>query len=461
MLTKAPRAGQLDSEFLPAPQRADAATAVSIFVVLQLILPARLVVSGIPLSLSPASMVALFLGMWWFCAQLTTTLGAAKGRSAVRTVLFAYSFSIIATYGYSTFGYLPSDELNLTDHYLILALGSVGVALAITDGVRDRLRLDFVLKTVVVVGAIVAVIGILQYLFDLDLTRYLDLPGLRSLGETYIAERAEMRRVPATTAHPIEFGVISAMFLPLAVHLATKARHRLEPALRWWICAALIAAGLMFSISRSAILGIACAGVVLFLGWSGRRRLTALAVVVGFLGVMKLVAPGLISAIYGLFANIGSDDSIQYRTHDYTTAASEVARHLWLGRGIGTWYAPKHQVFDNQYLLSLVETGVFGLVTFIGIFAAGMYAGVRARMLSLDPMDRELGLTLAAMLTVTVVGCATFDLGGFPTAAAMAFVVAGSAGALLRIVRADRSAVPVGAVRHESLERSAAPTGSS
>ena len=66
---------------------------------------------------------------------------------------------------------------------------------------------------------------------------------------------------------------------------------------------------------------------------------------------------------------MGTDDSVQGRTHDYGNAFEEIAKHLWLGRGLGTWYAPKHQVFDNQYLLSLVEVGVLGMVAFMGIFS--------------------------------------------------------------------------------------------
>ena len=187
-------------------------------------------ISKLPLSLSPASVVALAVGLCWLCAQFTNTLGVAKGRNPVRTMLFLYICSVLATYGLATYGYLPPDELNLADHSLVLALASVGIALGVCDGVRGHERLDLVLKTIAAMGAVVAVIGILQFLVDLDLTQYLDLPGLRYTAEYgSIIERAAMRRVGATTGHPIEFGVVCAMLLPLAVHLATKAAST-EPA---------------------------------------------------------------------------------------------------------------------------------------------------------------------------------------------------------------------------------------
>lgn len=424
------------------PRRsADGATLITLFVVLQLVLPARLVISNLPLSLSPASILALGIGLCWLFAQFTNTLSVAKGRNPVRTVLFVYLCSVLASYGFATYGYLPADELNLADRALVLALASVGMALGVCDGARGRDRLDLVLKTVAATGAVVAIVGILQYLFNVDLTQYMmKLPGFRSTSQDgFVFERLAMRRVAGTTNHPIEFGVVCAMLLPLAVHLASKARRRTQPSLRWWLCSGLIATGLMFSISRSAILGAACAGAVLFIGWPARRRVQAALAALGFLALMKVIAPGLLGAFYNLFANVGNDDSVQYRTHDYATASEEITKHLWLGRGLGTWYAPKHQVFDNQYLLSLVEVGVLGLIAFLGVFLAGIYAALRARSLCFDSGERDLGLTLASMLVVPIIACATFDFGGFATANALGFLIAGAAGSLLRTAKSDQA----------------------
>lgn len=440
--SRLPTLVRVPSKYSLIPQRsADGATLIMLFVVLQLGLSARLVINRLPLSLSPASIVALGIGLCWLCAQFTNTLGVAKGRNAVRTTLFLYLCSVLATYGLATYGYVPLDELNLADHALVLALASVGMAVGICDGVRGQDRLDLVIKAVAAMGAVVAIVGILQYLFNVDLTQYMmKLPGFRSTSQDgFVFERSALRRVAGTTSHPIEFGVVCAMLLPLAVHLATKARVRAQPSLRWWLCAGLMATGLMFSISRSAILGAVGAGAVLFLGWPGRRRARALVAAVGFLALIKVIAPGLLGAFYGLFANIGNDSSIQYRTHDYATASTEIAKHLLLGRGLGTWYAPKHQVFDNQYLLSLVEIGVLGLVAFLGIFLAGIYAALRSRFMSSDPGDRDLGLTLAAMLVVPIIACATFDLAGFATASSLGFLIAGAAGSLLRTTKSDQT----------------------
>ncbi|MBB2909106.1 hypothetical protein FHS43_000352 [Streptosporangium becharense] len=424
---------------LPPRRRADGATLVSVFAVALLLVPARMVFRGLPLSITPASLVALTAALLWLCAHFTLTLGMVKGRNPVRTFLFMYLAAMTATYGYATYGHLPSDELNLADHALVLLVAKVGLALMVCDGVRGADRLDVVLRTVVVAGAVISVIGACQFLLDLDLTRYLELPGLRYTSEDgFITERSDLRRVAATTGHPIEFGVVCAMLLPIAVHYGFRARERAEPDLRWWLCSGLIGMGLMFSVSRSAVLGMAGAATVLFAGWPARRRLRALAVVAVFLVLMRIMVPGLLGTFYGLFANLGNDDSIRYRTHDYEVAAEEIAKHPWLGRGAGTWYAPKHQVFDNQYILSTVETGLIGVAAVVAVFACAIYAGLRVRRLSPDPGTRDLGLTLAACMVVPLIGAATFDLLSFAVVTGLAFLLIGAAGSLLRGVHGVR-----------------------
>jgi hypothetical protein len=421
-------------------QRADGATLCVFFVVALMIVPARMVFKGIPLSLTPANVMALGIGMCWLAAHFTTTLGIAKGRSPVRTALFLYVTALLCTFGYSTFGYLPSDELNLSDHAAVLIIALVVLALGMCDGVRGLDRIDFVLKAVVVAGALVSIVGIFQFLVDVDLTKYLQFPGLRYTSEDgFITVRNGMRRVAGTTGHPIEFGVLCSMVLPIAAHYGFHAPPKAR--LRWWTCAALLATGLMFSISRSAVLGFLAVGVVLLIGWPAKRRLQAIGVACGFLVVIKFVSPGLLGTFYGLFANSGNDDSVRYRTHDYAVAAEEIARHMWLGRGVGTWYAPKHQVFDNQYILTAVESGLVGIAVFAGLFLTAIYSAVRARYLSVDDAPRDLGLTLAACLVVPLAGSATFDLLSFATVTGLTFLLIGTTGALLRTAeesRADR-----------------------
>ncbi|WP_433499350.1 O-antigen ligase family protein [Sphaerimonospora sp. CA-214678] len=416
----------------------DGATLGVAFAVVVLLVPARLVLRGLPFALTPAEGIGLFAGMWWLCAHLTDTLGAAKGHNGVRTAIFVYAVSQLATYAYSSASYLPARELSLSDHSAVISAAMLGTALLACDGVRGRDRLDLVLKTIVVAGAVVGLIGAVQYLLTFDPTLYMDIPGTQSrvLAEG-IYERAGVNRAAATASHPIEFGVLCAMILPLALHYAFEATESGGRMPRWWLCCALVASGMVFSASRSPMLGLAVSGLVLFFGWSAARRVRALLALAGFVLAVKVTAPGLLGAITALFTHLDNDTSLMYRTNDYATALAEISRHPLLGRGIGTWYAPEFIVFDNQYLLTTVEAGIIGLLALVLMFSTGIWASLRARWRVADRSSRDLGLSLAACLVVPLVGAATFDLQAFQMANAMSFLLVGLSGALSRTVKRE------------------------
>jgi len=450
LLGQRPASPQLGRSFLPEPHRtADATTVVAIFVALQFVLPSKLVMNGLPLSLSAASIVALGLGALWFCTQLTSHLGAAKGRTPVRSALFLYTFTLLASYGSSSFGYLPADERAIGDHAMVNALALICLALAVCDGVRSRARIYFLIRVMVICAVWVAVVGILQYLVGFDLTPHLRPPGMHFTAlDPVVLARSGLRRVSGTTAHPIEFGVFCAMTLPLVIHLAVGCVPRRRAWYFWWTSVGLIAIGLMFSVSRSAILALVCVVVVLFCGWTGKRRLRMLVLGCGFLVFIQVLSPGLLRTFLNLFRNAGNDTSIQYRTHDYATARELISQHPWLGRGTGTWYAPKHEVFDNQYLLTLVDSGAVGLVSLLAVTVAALFSAVRVIWLChpdqtpLGARDRDLALALFASLSAVLPSYATFDFHAFADVSALSYLLVGISGALLRIVRAEAASEP-------------------
>ena len=119
LLGDSPKQRLADDLLARPPRSADATTILAIFVALQFVLPSALIFNGIPLSLSAATLVALGLGALWLGTQLTTTLGAAKGRNPVRTALFVYSCVLLASYAASSANYLPPDERKIGDHMMV------------------------------------------------------------------------------------------------------------------------------------------------------------------------------------------------------------------------------------------------------------------------------------------------------------------------------------------------------
>ena len=425
----------------PGKVRIDGATLGCVYAIALTAIPAKMILKGIPLALTPAAVVGLLTGVVWFCTQMVTTLGVAKGRNVVRTTLFIYASTQLATYGYATLGFLPPDELSATDRVLVTVTALIALAIGVCDGVRGIDRLTKLLRVVVVGAAIMAFFGVLQFFVGFDITKSLTIPGLKpaTTDTSYVLERASFPRPAGTAGHPIEFGVVCAMITPLALHFAFRAKADGLKRWPWWLATALVAVGAMLSLSRSAILGLAVAALVLFPGWPAKRRKQMLLATPLFLVVMRLMVPGLLGTLYSLFANISDDPSAQHRTKAIELAGQQIDQHLWLGRGLGTYLPTKYGWLDNQYLGTLVENGLIGLAAFGMLFLIGMGAALRARAMTRDPRERDLALSLTACLAVPAVSAATFDLLGFSVASGFTFLLVGASGALLRTMRERRT----------------------
>jgi polysaccharide biosynthesis protein PslJ len=428
---------------LPAralPTGKDATNLLCVYVLVLCFMPAKLVLQGIPLDLGLTMLFGLTLGILWFCAHQVADLGMAKGFNVVRTGMFCYVLSQLATYGAATYNWLPYDELKATDRTLLTLMAAISVGLMVCDGVRSVAGVERILKAVVAGVSFVSLVGVLQSRLGFDLTTYLTLPGLRSVAqELTILERSIFLRPSGTAGHPIEYGVVCSFALPLALHFGFAARRLGDRSQwRWWLCFSLIAAGIMFSLSRSAILGAGLAGLVLFATWPWRRRFRMMLLGVVFLGAMRLLIPGLVGTLYALFSNFGQDNSVKGRLVDYGPAGQEISRYPLLGHGVGTFLPEKYGWLDNQYLMTLVNNGFLGLAALAAVLVTGVYAALRVRHLTKDPDLRNLAVTLVACLAVPTIAAATFDMLAYAMITGLTFLTIGAAGALLRHVTAEK-----------------------
>jgi O-antigen ligase len=428
-------------------KRADGATFVGLYLLTLLVIPAQLVISRLPMAIAPSLMVAAGVGALCLCGHLVSSVQVAKGRSIIRTALILFLAANILTYAVATRRYLPPDELSGADNGMIRVFATVGMAIAVCDAVRGREQLDRVLKVFLGAAAFVGLVGFLQFAVNVDLVPYLHLPGLTANNNfDYVLERGSFRRPSGTTNHPIEFGMVCALAVPIGLHFAFRAVDRSEPAGRWWAFLSLVVIGAVTSLSRTAILGLLVAGIIVVLVLPRRHKLVAGVAGLGLFGVAGLVVPGLLGTLYGLFANISSDPSVTARVDDYTYVAKVIDMNPLLGRGFGTFFPNKYILLDNQYLMTIIETGYIGLATLIMLFLAVAIAAVFILRGAVDGEQRSLGGCLLASVAVAVVGAGTFDLFSFGLTTGIMFFLIGAIGAHLRTVRQDRTAAgrPVG-----------------
>ncbi len=412
----------------------DAVSLLTVYLVLLIAVPSRLVFGVIGSTGTPAAVVGIAALGWWGAGRLVPSIGGATGLQPVRTTLLAFCVVVALSEVAGAARAMDGVESRAADAALFGLAAACGVAWLAADGIDRLERLVVLLDRIVIAGAALAALGIMQFFTDFDITKYLWFPGTHVNGDLQLIQvRDGFNRVAGTAVHPIEFGVVLATIFPVAVH---QAMHRgADSRLRRVLPLLLIAAALPMSLSRSAILGVAAAGLVLALGWSWSQRANAAIVSIGFLGAMRAVVPGLLGTLRNLFTNLQSDSSYVARTDHAQRAWIYIGAAPWIGRGFGTFLPDRYVLLDNQYLGVLAETGIIGLVALISVFCAAFVAAHHASRTTLDPELQSLGRALAAAAVVPLVTYVTYDAFSLRMGVGITFLLLGCAGAFWRLTR--------------------------
>ncbi|WP_181405822.1 O-antigen ligase family protein [Pseudarthrobacter phenanthrenivorans] len=329
-------------------------------------------------------------------------------------------------------------ETRAADSALIRALSWIGIFLIANDGITDRRRLLVLLRRVAVIGALMSTLGLVQFTTGQSIVSAIDIPGFTSGSEfANVQSRAGFLRAAGTASHPLEYGVVLCMSLPIAITLALN-ELRGRSVLRWLSVGAILMASAL-SVSRSALIGIAAGLVVLFPSWSKAVRIRAALAALAGVGAMYVLVPGMVGTVRGLFTGLSEDASTASRTNSYAAALEVASRNSVVGRGFGT-FLPEYRILDNQYLLLLVEVGTVGLISFVLLIAAGIYCCERARRRFEDALMRQLSVAVMASLAAGALTFAFFDAFSFPMSAAYIFLLLGVAGAMWRIAEVEGSA---------------------
>lgn len=404
------------------------------FLLLQFLIPSRLVISGMGAVGRPSVAVGAMLAfLWCLCAIRPHQL--PPGIAPIRMLLLGFVLLQLLGYAIGLDRGPTPDELTSANLWLIFIIAMAGVALTAADGLRDRRDVDILLRALVFVAAAMAAVGALQFTGIVDLTRFIRIPGMHLNAELIgVGARGDgsFPRVAGTANHYIEFGVVLALVLPIALHYALfspRGRTRL-----WrWAAVGLIASGIPFSISRSAILTVIVTMALLAVVWPWRQRYNAAVIAVMATAVFHVVNRGVLGTIKGLFLNVDNDPSVQDRI-----ARTGYVLDLWslrplLGRGAGMITPERYILLDNQLYMTLLAGGVLGLVGLVLLFAVPYLLARRIRLRARDQETRHLGQALAVTLPAGLMASGTFDSFSFSTFVGTMFVIIGTIGALHRI----------------------------
>ena len=307
--------------------------------------------------------------------------------------------------------------------------------------VRRREHLDYVLKVLVVGGAIVAATVALERRFHYNVFEHLEgvVPLLRqelSFADYY---NVEFRlRVLGSAQHPIAMGAAFALLLPAGLYLLITTHAR-----RWWIPVALLFVGTIATAARTAFVMLVVGGIVLLLlRWRDLRGYVP--ALLPLLILTWMAAPGSVGTLRssffppgGLVAEQqtvvpGNENLANNRLADIGPALQELSRKPLFGQGYGTRIAGFHEPFnnaailDNQWLKLLLETGLVGLVAWLLLFGRVLRRLV-ARARSDTSADGWLAAALAASIAAFGLGMFTYDALSFIQVTFVFFILLGLA----------------------------------
>jgi polysaccharide biosynthesis protein PslJ len=404
------------------------------YVILLTFIPSALVLGPLGGAGSPATLFALALLGWYALLWVHPRFGLYRGRQPARITAAFFASILIAAYVSANRHSLNVTAQNGTDRELICLAGWMAVLLLAADGIEGWERLRVLIRRIITCVSVISAIGITQFLTGFNLASYVVIPGLsRQVAFDDLLSRGGLNRPSATTAQPLELAAVLALTLPLALHQARFAGPGAR--FRCWLQAALIAGALPLTVSRSAVLGLAVIVVMLVPTWPKRERWLAFPVIGGGVVALWVITPSLFPLLYQLFAETGGESSSTSRVDAYSSSVSFIAAHPWLGQGFGTFLPQTYFFVDNQYLTSLIETGVLGLLAVVTLFGVGWWLARSARRACDDERIRDLLQCLAVSVVSVALSFFTFDAFSFATFSGLTFLLLGCIAAAWRLTR--------------------------
>lgn len=280
----------------------------------------------------------------------------------------------------------------------------------ISGGLANLIQLTFLLTVVILVRQLLTtdrqvttflallvlagtVVGFLAFVerythvnLFLQLQRFLPLELLRDDAQSL---RAGGNRSYASSQHPIALSVLFCMLVPIAIYLMRFGRwprHAVNRSLVYVVAIGTMMVGMLTAVSRT---GIVVLGAMFLFTLALRPRLAGRLFLVGvpFAALAAAVFPKLFSStVLSLFdferLIASQSQSVgmrgQGRLADIGPAMQQLAEQPWFGTGLGSRVvvgeSANAQILDNQWLGTLLETGIFGT---IGVVALLVYPVIR------------------------------------------------------------------------------------
>jgi polysaccharide biosynthesis protein PslJ len=411
---------------------------VGFFLLVVLFVPPRryAIPAGLPFELDPYRLVVAGLLVVWLLSALSDEEMRLR-RSGLLGPLLIFGIAVVGSLAANP-DRVSAYETSVVKVLSVL-IGFFLVFFLLVNVLRTRESCETALRILVLGGAILAVLAIVErktgWTPFTDLSRY--VPFIQPSEDTtgYVDEFRGIRAL-GSAEHPIALGALLAMLAPIAAGLAVVRRQAI-----WLACLVLIVMGSFASNSRTSVLMLfAWALMFTILRWADAKRFIPFALVA--FAMIHLVMPGALGTLRSsldpsqIVAEQSSRPDSQLaagRFADLGPSFEEFRQRPVLGYGFGTRISTGEnanaRLLDNQWLGTLLDTGLVGLIGFAWLL--GRYI---IRMWSASLKASVDGVVLAALASAVFaygVGMFTFDALSFTQVSLVLFVLLAIGSALV------------------------------
>ncbi|MBE2320234.1 O-antigen ligase family protein [Solirubrobacter sp. CPCC 204708] len=304
--------------------------------------------------------------------------------------------------------------------------------------VRTQSAIDLLAKTLVMGGAIIGLLAIVESRTGFSPFAYVDKVIPILVGDPSFESglgRGSATRTVGPAEHPIALSAVLVMLIPLGVYVTRVSSSK------WYFAVAAITLGVLSTVSRTGIMMLLTLLIVFFwLRTAEMKRMWPLLLPV--ILVTQIAMPGTLGSLKESFfpegglvgqqSALAGDCASSGRVADIGPTLAEVAKKPFLGYGYGTRVisGPSSNacILDNQWLGTTYEVGYFGLVAWLLLFTRVARRFGRGSKYDDSPAG-WLQVAVTASVTAYAVGSVTFDALGFSQVTFVLFLILGLAAA--------------------------------
>lgn len=418
--------------------RWEALAALLVLVILFIPIRRYTMPGNLPFELEPYRFVVALIAVAWLTSVLIDPRVRLR-RSGLEGPLLLFAFAALASVIVNFQRVAVSDVQPQVVKKLMFFASFFIVFYLVVSVIRSREKMDFVIKFLVGGGAIVAALAVFENRTSINLFNNLQgfVPLLQLERVLDAPDRSARLRAYASAEHPIALGAALVMLIPFALYLARTAGRK------WWFAFVLLVLGTVSTVSRTAVLMIA-ALIAAFLWLRPRQTVRFLPVLIPVLLVVHFALPATLGPLKNSFFPEGGlleeqrrseGTRAQGRVADLGPGLAEFSDKPILGYGFGTRTIKGElrnvlEILDNQWLGTLLETGIVGAFAWAWLFLRIIRRLARAGRD--DPSPEGLLITaITAALFSYAVGMFTYDAFAFTQGVFIFFIVLGFAASIL------------------------------